>query len=60
VQIAKKLGISDPVVGGLLALHKAGEERLLEATISGRIPLSGHGDRQDGQRRNPAGAVEGV
>ncbi|MCL4180002.1 MAG: chromosome partitioning protein ParB [Verrucomicrobia bacterium] len=40
VQIAKKLGISDPVVGGLLALHKAGEERLLEATISGRIPLS--------------------
>ena len=39
-QIAGKLDISDPVVGGLLALHKAGEERLLEATISGRIPLS--------------------
>jgi ParB family transcriptional regulator, chromosome partitioning protein len=39
-QIARKLDISDPVVGGLLALHKAGEERLLEATISGRIPLS--------------------
>jgi hypothetical protein len=34
VQIAKKLGISDPVVGGLLALHKAGEERLLEAIVS--------------------------
>lgn len=39
VQIGKKLDIGDTVVGGLLALHKAGEERLLEAAIRGKIPL---------------------
>jgi ParB family chromosome partitioning protein len=39
VQIGKKVDIGDTVVGGLLALHKAGEERLLEAAIRGKIPL---------------------
>lgn len=39
VQIGKKLDIGDTVVGGMLALHKAGEERLLEAAIRGKIPL---------------------
>ena len=39
VEIAKKLDITDTTVGGYLALKKAGEERLLEAAVSGRIPL---------------------
>jgi ParB family chromosome partitioning protein len=38
-QIGKKLDIADSTVGGLIALQKAGEERLLDAAISGRIPL---------------------
>jgi ParB family chromosome partitioning protein len=40
VQIGKKLDITDVTVGGYLALSKAGEERLLDAAISGRIPLT--------------------
>jgi len=39
VEIGKKLDISDSTIGGYLALKKAGEERLLDAAINGRIPL---------------------
>jgi ParB family transcriptional regulator, chromosome partitioning protein len=39
VEIGKKLDISDGTVGGYIALKKAGEERLLDAAINGRIPL---------------------
>ena len=38
-EIGRKLDIDDAMVAGLLALKKAGEERLLEAALSGRIPL---------------------
>jgi len=37
--IGKKLDIADSFVGGLLALKKAGEERLLDAALKGKIPL---------------------
>lgn len=37
--ISKKLDISDNQVGGLLALRSAGEERLLDAAIKGKVPL---------------------
>ena len=37
--ISKKLDISDTQVGGLLALRSAGEERLLDAAIKGKVPL---------------------
>lgn len=40
VQIGKKIGICDSMVGGFLALKKAGEERLLEAALSGKIPMT--------------------
>ncbi len=40
VQIGKKIGICDTVVGGFLALKKAGEERLLEAALNGKIPIT--------------------
>jgi len=39
VQIAEKLDISDTTVSGLIALNGAGEERLMEAAIKGKIPL---------------------
>jgi ParB family chromosome partitioning protein len=39
VEIGQKLDIPDTTVGGYIALKKDGEERLLEAAISGRIPL---------------------
>jgi ParB family chromosome partitioning protein len=39
VEIGKKLDISGSTVGGLIALNKAGEQRLLEVAISGKIPL---------------------
>lgn len=39
VAIGKKLDIADSHVGGLLALKRSGEERLLDAAIKGRIPL---------------------
>lgn len=39
VQIGEKLDIPDPTIGGYLALKRAGEERLLDAATSGRIPL---------------------
>ena len=38
-EIAKKLDIDHTLVGGLITLKKAGEERLLDAAITGRIPL---------------------
>jgi ParB family chromosome partitioning protein len=39
VEIGKKLDIAHTVVGGFVALNKAGEERLLHAALMGRIPL---------------------
>ena len=39
VEIGKKLDIGDDTVGGYIALKKAGEERLLDAAINGKIPL---------------------
>lgn len=39
VEIGKKLDIADGVVGGYIALKNAGEERLLDAAINGRIRL---------------------
>jgi ParB family chromosome partitioning protein len=38
-QISKKLDVSDTTVNGLMTLKKAGEERLLEAAVTGKIPL---------------------
>ncbi len=38
-EIARKLDILDATVSGLIALNQGGEERLLEAAISGKIPL---------------------
>jgi len=40
VAIAEKLGVADTVVGGYLALNKAGEERLMDAALRGQIPLT--------------------
>lgn len=39
VQIGKKLDIPDTTVGGYVALSKAGEERLLDLTLRGEIPV---------------------
>ena len=39
VAIGKKLDISDTTIGGLIALKKAGEERLLQAALRGGIPF---------------------
>jgi len=39
VQIGRKLDIPDNTISGLLALHNSGEERLVQAAVSGRIPL---------------------
>jgi len=39
VQVGKKLDIADSTVGGYLALINAGEERLLDAALKGRIPI---------------------
>ena len=39
VQIGEKLDIPDTTIGGYIALKSAGEERLLDAAVSGRIPL---------------------
>jgi ParB family chromosome partitioning protein len=40
VAIGKKLDIDDGMVGGFLALKKAGEKRLLEAALYGKIPIT--------------------
>jgi ParB family transcriptional regulator, chromosome partitioning protein len=39
VEIGKKLDMHDGTVGGYVALKKAGEERLLDAAVTGVIPL---------------------
>jgi ParB family chromosome partitioning protein len=39
VAIGKKLDIPDTTVGGFVALKKAGEERLLDSALTGRIPI---------------------
>ena len=38
-QISKKLDVSDNLVRGLMSLKNAGEERLLEAAVTGKIPV---------------------
>ncbi len=38
-QISEKLDVSGSTVNGMMALRKAGEERLLHAAISGKIPI---------------------
>lgn len=40
VEVGAKLDIDASTVGGFVALKKAGEERLLDAAISGRVPLT--------------------
>lgn len=39
LQISKKLDVSDTMVKALITLKNSGEERLLEAAITGKIPL---------------------
>lgn len=39
VAVGKKLGMADSFVGNLLTLRNAGEERLLDAAMKGKIPL---------------------
>jgi ParB family chromosome partitioning protein len=39
-KIGNKLDVNEGTVTGLIALKKAGEERLLEAAINGRIPIT--------------------
>jgi ParB family transcriptional regulator, chromosome partitioning protein len=39
-EIGRKIGIDDSLVGGYIALNKAGEERLLDAVLAGRISVS--------------------
>jgi ParB family transcriptional regulator, chromosome partitioning protein len=39
-EIGEKLDIATSSVGGYLALKHAGEERLLDAAVSGKVPLS--------------------
>lgn len=39
-EIARKLGINHSMVSGFLNLKKAGEERVLEAALAGKIPIS--------------------
>lgn len=38
--ISKKVGVSDQFISSLLKLVKAGEERLLEAALTGRVPIT--------------------
>jgi ParB family chromosome partitioning protein len=38
-QISEKLDVSDSTVSGLLSLKKAGEGRLLQAALTGKIPV---------------------
>ncbi|MGD0262970.1 MAG: ParB N-terminal domain-containing protein [Verrucomicrobiota bacterium] len=40
LEIGAKLDIASSTVGGYIVLKQAGEERLLDAAVSGRIPLS--------------------
>ncbi len=56
VEIGKKLDMPDTTVGGYIALKRAGEERLLDAAISGRIPPSSYGHWQPEVRPDPPDA----
>ncbi|MFZ0827961.1 MAG: ParB N-terminal domain-containing protein [Verrucomicrobiia bacterium] len=38
-QIGKKLDVGDNLVRGLMSLKNAGEERLLEAAVTGKVPI---------------------
>lgn len=38
-EIARKLGVDKATITGLVTLRRAGEERLLEATLTGKVPL---------------------
>jgi ParB family chromosome partitioning protein len=38
-QIGEKLDVSNSTVNGMMALRKAGEERLLHAALTGKLPL---------------------
>lgn len=38
--IARKLDVDATIIYGVMALKKAGEERLLEATLSGKVPMT--------------------
>lgn len=40
VEIARRVGLCDSTVGGVLALANAGEERLLDAALKGKITVS--------------------
>ena len=40
LQIGEKLGMDHGTVGGFIALKKSGEERVLDAALDGRLPLS--------------------
>jgi ParB family transcriptional regulator, chromosome partitioning protein len=39
-QVGEKLGIDHGTIGGYIALKNDGEERLLDAALDGRVPLS--------------------
>ena len=39
-EIGRRLGMSDPMVAGYLALRQSGEERLLDAALKGAVPVS--------------------
>jgi ParB family chromosome partitioning protein len=39
LQISQKLDVSDSTVGSLLTLKRAGEERLIQAALAGKIPV---------------------
>ncbi len=40
VAIGKKVGVSDTFISSLLKLVKAGEERLVEAALAGKVPIT--------------------
>ena len=40
VAISKKVGVSDTFINSLLKLVKAGEERLVEAALAGKVPIT--------------------
>lgn len=40
VAISKKVGVSDNFINSLLKLVKAGEERLLQAALTGKVPIT--------------------
>ena len=40
IAISKKVGVSDQFINNLLKLVKAGEERLVEAALAGKVPIT--------------------